>query len=91
MRLPAGSAIQAIQQTRVSTGGMSTLTRRRRHAAMAAGTSSTAKATHAGPCQFHFGSLDFDEPLRQSVSGSVANSDQKSFHSWPRLKPKSFW
>lgn len=37
MRLPAGSAIQAIQQTRVSTGGITTFTPRFRHWAMAAG------------------------------------------------------
>ena len=43
------------------------------------------------PIQFHTGSRDFDGPLRQRVSGSVANSDQNSFHSWPRLKPKIFW
>jgi hypothetical protein len=81
IRLPSGSAIHAIQQTRVSTGSMRTLTRCLRQTSIAARTSSTASATHAGPLQSHSGWRLCPVPLRENVNGSVANSLQN--HSTP--------
>jgi hypothetical protein len=70
---------------------MSTFAPCLRQAAMAAGTSSTASATQAGPDQSQSGCRSCSVPLRQRVTGAVWNSYHQSFHSPPFLKPKSFW
>jgi hypothetical protein len=85
--LPSGSAIHPIQDTRVSTGLIRILTRCWRQISTAARTSSTASATHVGSSP-NSGWRLFPVPLRQSVSGSVANSLQKMIPLPPVLKAK---
>src|ERR1035438_10681894 len=82
--------MKSIQQTDVSTGPFKMRILRLRQAVAARWISSTARAIAALPLHSHFVFFERLGPLMQSVTGSVANSDQNSFHSSPRLKPNIF-